>query len=190
MVSVRPQYPEVEIKSAQALWDWLDLHHTKARGAILVTWKAAHPAFYVSREEVLDALIAYGWIDGRRYVLDADRSAQLITPRKVQHWAQSYKTRAAALLAAGRMRPAGLAAIAAGKEAGLWDYMADVDRLEVPDDLDAALGATRRQWDGLAASYRRNVLRWIKLAKTAPTRAKRIAQTVEATAQGRKLPQM
>jgi uncharacterized protein YdeI (YjbR/CyaY-like superfamily) len=68
--------------------------------------------------------------------------------------------------------------------------MADVDRLEVPDDLDLALGQARRAWDGLAPSYRRNVLRWIKLAKTAPTRDKRIAAAARATYDGVKIPQM
>ena len=185
-----PDHPRVTVESEAALWDWLDAHHATASGAMLITFKAAQRDKYVSREAVLDALIAYGWIDGRRYVVDASRSAQLITPRKAQHWAQSYKDRAEALQAAGRMRPAGQAAVAAGKASGLWDFMADVDRLEVPQDLDTALGPARVGWDGLAPSYRRNVLRWIKLAKTPATRTKRIRTAAEATARCEKLPQM
>ncbi|MEL6565891.1 MAG: YdeI/OmpD-associated family protein [Pseudomonadota bacterium] len=184
-----PDMPQVEVTSTRALWAWLAAHHA-TDGALLVTWKAAHRDRYVSREAVLDALIAYGWVDGRRYVVDADRTAQLITPRKTQAWAQSYKDRALALEAAGQMRAPGRAAVAAGKASGLWDFMADVDRLEVPEDLNVALGPARAVWDGLAPSYRRNVLRWVKLAKTDGTRAKRIAAAAEATAAGRKLPQM
>ena len=41
-----------------------------------------------------------------------------------------------------------------------------------------------------APSYRRNVLRWIKLAKTAPTRAKRIAAVAKSAMHNEKLPQM
>lgn len=181
---------QVEIESAAALWDWLEAHHGQGESVALVTWKAADPARYVSREDVLDALIAYGWIDGRRFTVDDARTAQLIAPRGVQHWAQSYKDRAARLEAQGRMRPAGRASVAAGKASGLWDFMADVDALIVPQDLDAALGEARAAWDGLAPSYRRNVLRWIKLAKTAPTRAKRVAAAAAATRAGEKLPQM
>lgn len=105
-------------------------------------------------------------------------------------WAQSYKDRIDALEAAGRMKPAGRAAVETGRASGLWDFMADVDRLEVPEDLATALGEARTVWDGLAPSYRRNVLRWIKLAKTAPTRNKRIVQAAQATREGAKIPQM
>jgi uncharacterized protein YdeI (YjbR/CyaY-like superfamily) len=41
-----------------------------------------------------------------------------------------------------------------------------------------------------SASSRRNILRWIKLAKTAETRAKRIEQTGALAAQNQKVPQM
>lgn len=183
-----PHMQDLEITSAAQLWDWLAAHHGQPGSVRLITWKAAHPAKYVSREDVLDALIAHGWIDGRRFAVDDDRTAQLIAPRKQQAWAQSYKDRVTRLRAEGRMHVAGEAAVALGQASGLWNFFADVDALIVPNDLDAALD--RAAWDALAPSYRRNVLRWIKLAKTAPTRAKRIAAAVEATAKGEKLPQM
>lgn len=189
-VSQLPDLEQIEIKNAEALWAWLDAHHAQEASVLLVTWKATKREWYVSREAVLDALIAYGWIDGRRYVVDTARTAQLIAPRATQVWAQSYKDRAEALEADGRMQPAGRMAVVAGRASGLWDFMADVDRLEVPDDLDSALGDARRAWDDLAPSYRRNVLRWIKLAKTAPTRDKRIAQAAKTTREGVKIPQM
>lgn len=184
-----PDHPKIEVTSDQALWDWLATHHASP-GAILITWKAAHRDKYVSRDAVLDALLAFGWIDGRRYKVDDDRTAQLITPRRQQIWAQTYKDRVARLDAQGRMQPPGQSAVAAGKASGLWDAMADVDRLEVPSDFAHALGDSLANWDALAPSYRRNVLRWIKQAKTAPTRAKRIAQATQATRSGEKLPQM
>ena len=154
----------------------------------LITWKAAHPSKYVGSEAVLDALIAHGWIDGRRFVVDADRTAQLIAPRKQQAWSESYKDRAMRLRRAGQMHPAGEAAVTAGQASGLWDFFADVDALIVPDDLAALLDLTA--WDTMAPSYRRNVLRWIKLAKTSETRKKRIEKTCDATAKGEKIPQM
>ncbi|MEL7165675.1 MAG: YdeI/OmpD-associated family protein [Pseudomonadota bacterium] len=184
-----PDYPRVEVTSDAALWDWLAAHHG-SDGAILITWKAATRDKYVSRDAVLDALVAHGWIDGRRFVVDDARTAQLITPRRTRAWAQSYRVRAARLEAEGRMQAPGRAAIAAAQAAGTWEADADVDRLEVPGDLDAALGAAREAWDGMAPSYRRNVLRWIKGAKTAPTRKKRILAAAEATVRGEKLPQM
>ncbi|MEM9970869.1 MAG: YdeI/OmpD-associated family protein [Pseudomonadota bacterium] len=179
---------DLEITTAGALWDWLADNHGQTESVRLVTWKARHAGKYVSREQVLDALLAHGWIDGRRFVVDDDRTAQLIAPRQQQAWSQSYKDRVERLRANGRMQAAGEACVNAGKTSGLWDFFADVDALIVPDDLASRLNTAT--WDALAPSYRRNVLRWIKLAKTAPTRAKRIAATVEATAKGEKIAQM
>ena len=86
------------------------------------------------------------------------------------------------------MRPAGEAAVTAGRASGLWDFFADVDALAVPEDLAAVM--QRDKWDKLAPSYRRNVLRWIKLAKSEATRAKRITAVADATNSDVKLPQM
>ncbi|SLN50329.1 YdeI/OmpD-associated family protein [Pseudooctadecabacter jejudonensis] len=179
---------DLEITTPDALWDWLDKNAAQPDSLRLITWKKHHPDKYVGREDVLDALLAHGWIDGRRFVVDDDRTAQLISPRKQQAWSQSYKDRIARLEAEGRMHPQGAAVVAAGKASGLWDFFADVDALIVPDDL--AVTLDQAKWDILPPSYRRNVLRWIKLAKTDKTRAKRVAEAAEATAQGRRIPQM
>lgn len=180
--------PELEVTSSQDLWAWFALNHAQTESVRLVTWKAAHPDKYVSRDDVLDALLAHGWIDGRRFKVDEDRTAQLISPRQQQAWSQSYKDRVSALRKAGQMHAAGEAAVAAGLQSGLWNFFDDVDALIVPDDM--AKSMDLKKWDSLAPSYRRNVLRWIKLAKTDATRAKRIAAAVMATAKGEKIPQM
>ncbi|MEM1101801.1 MAG: YdeI/OmpD-associated family protein [Pseudomonadota bacterium] len=186
-------FARVPVASEAELWAWLAEHHGQEASVWLVTWKKGHDG-YLSTSEVLDALIAHGWIDGiRRKHEDPARTMQLIAPRRTQAWAQSYKHRAAALSAAGRMHPAGEARIAASKEQGLWDFYADVDALIQPDDLNAALDAApgaRVFFEDCAASYRRNVLRWIKLAKTPATRAKRIAEVSRTAASGERIPQM
>ena len=181
--------PRVEIACETALWDWLDAHGAASDGVWLVTWKAAHRDRHVGREAVLDALIAHGWIDGRRMKLDADRTMQLITPRRQRDWADSYKRRADRLAAGGRMRPAGAAAVAAAKARGGWDGQTDVDALIDPPDLTAALrDAGADWWAGAAPSYRRNVLRWIVGAKRPETRARRVATVADHAARGRKVP--
>lgn len=178
----------LEVTASEQLWSWLADNHAMQQSIRLITWKAAHRDKYVGREEVLDALIAHGWIDGRRFVVDEDRTAQLIAPRKQQAWSKTYKDRVRRLRAEERMHPAGEAAVAESLASGLWNFFDDVDALLVPEDLSAALDHDK--WDNLAPSYRRNVLRWIKLAKTPPTRRKRIELAVEATRQNKKLPQM
>ncbi|MEL7466491.1 MAG: YdeI/OmpD-associated family protein [Pseudomonadota bacterium] len=184
-------YEKTEIATASALRDWLAANHAREDSVWLVTWMKATPAKYVSREAVLDELIAFGWIDGIRRKMDETRTMQLISPRKVQWWSKSYKDRAARLMEEGRMAPSGLASIKAGKASGLWTFMDDVDALISPPDLKAALsGAAADHFAAYPDAYKRNVLRWLKLAKTDATRAKRIAKIAETSARDERIPQM
>jgi uncharacterized protein YdeI (YjbR/CyaY-like superfamily) len=185
-------FQKVEVQSAEELVEWLASHHPQAESVWLVTYKKSEPDRYVSRDEVLDALIAFGWIDGIRRKLDEERTMQLISPRKQQAWTQTYKDRADRLKRLGRMRSPGLAAIARSKGAGQWNASAPVDALIIPEDLAHALAADPEAEDffrNTAPSYQRNVLRWIANAKRAETRAKRIAQTVAQSAARKKVPQ-
>jgi uncharacterized protein YdeI (YjbR/CyaY-like superfamily) len=185
------RFARIEVQDEAALWAWLGAHHAQAESVWLVTWKAAHRDRHVGREAVLDALIAHGWIDGRRMVLDEERTMQLIGPRRQMAWAASYKARSERLIAEGRMHPAGLRALEAGRASGLWTASDPVDALEVPPDLEVALkaGGGRDWWAVAAPSYRRNVLRWIAAAKGADTRARRVATVAGHAAEGRKMPQ-
>ena len=186
-------FDKIEVASVQELRDWLLAHHGTAESVWLVTYKKHVADMYLSTGQVLDELLCFGWVDGIRRKLDDDRTMQLIAPRKMQAWAQSYKDRVARLEQEGRMHPSGQAAIAQSKLKGLWSVMADVDALIVPQDLRGALAGrpeAEAYFDARPPSYRRNVLRWIKLAKTQPTRSKRIAQTVDTSAAGQRIPQM
>lgn len=160
----------------------------------LVRHKKSVPGKFVDRLDVIDELLCFGWVDGLARKLDADRTMQLITPRRQQAWARSYKERAARLEAEGRMQEPGRAAVALSKALGLWDAYAEVDALLVPDDLAAALRVagpgTADAFAKAAPSSRRNVLRWIAAAKRPETRARRVAEATRCAAEGRKVAQM
>ncbi len=115
---------------------------------------------------------------------------QLISPRRVQHWANTYKDRAAKLIEEGKMHSAGLRSIERSKQSGLWDFMNDVDQMIVPQDLQDELekhaGATEFFY-AINDSSKRFVLRWLKLAKTEKTRKARILELAELSARGEKL---
>lgn len=185
------RFEQVEVRSAEDLWRWMKENHAQDEAIWLITWKAAHRDRYVSRDTVLDVLIAYGWVDGRRMKLDEDRTMQLLAPRKEQAWAQTYKDRAERLEAEGLLQEPGRAAIMRSKTSGKWNAMAHVDALEEPDDLVQALHEYQAKswWDSAAPSYRRNILRWIAGAKRDETRARRIATACDHAARGERVPQ-
>lgn len=88
------------------------------------------------------------------------------------------------------MTQAGEELIAAAKANGMWDFLDDVERLEVPDDLAHALETqdAHEVWESYPRSIKRGALEWIKTAKTTPTRAKRIADVATSANEGKRLP--
>ena len=74
----------------------------------------------------------------------------------------------------------------AAKANGMWTFLDDVERLEVPGDLATAIGKHAENWEGWSRSVKRAWLEKIKWAKTAPTRAKRIAACADAVAKNLK----
>jgi len=179
----------VSIDTAEGLWAWLAANHRSDQSFLLVTWKKSSPAKYVSRDDVLDALLAFGWIDGRRYAVDEERTMQLICKRKQQKWTQSYRDRIDSLIAKGVMKPSGLAAVNEAKAQGNWLANSDVDDLVCPPDLTQAVKDRngQRWWDAVAPSYKRNILRWLSSAKKAETRQKRCLEIAEACGAGLKI---
>mgnify|MGYP001297395588 CR=1 FL=1 len=186
------RFARIEVASAAELRAWLALHHAQPDSVWQVTWRKHVAGRHVSTGEVLDELLAFGWIDGIRRKLDGDRTMQLISPRRTQRWAKSYRDRVAKLEAEGRMAEPGRAAVEAARAAGLWETLADVEALDLPEDLAAALAAAGAagRFDACAPSYRRNVLRWIALARRSETRAARIARTVDFARRGERIPQL
>ena len=183
----------VEVRSALDLRAWLAEHHAQPDSVWLVTFKKHTGPAYVSKTEVLDELICFGWVDGLARKLDADRTMQLISPRQMHAWAQTYRNRAAQLEREGRMQPPGRSAIEHAKSTGLWMATAEVDALVIPPDLLAALNArppAKHQFMAFAPSHRRNVLRWIASAKRAGTRTARVEKTVVLAALGKRVPQL
>jgi len=184
-------FSKVEIKSSGELRKWLSKNHVQEEAIWLVTYKKNVTQNYVSKDDVLDELICFGWIDGIRRKLDDQRTMQLISPRRVQHWAKSYKDRANKLIEEKRMHKSGLDSIKKGKKSGLWNFMDDVDKLIIPQDLKIALEKQKGAFeffDNINDSSKRFVLRWIKLAKTEKTRINRINKISKLSSNGEKLP--
>ena len=89
----------------------------------------------------------------------------------------------------GRWRPSGLEAIRVAKENGSWAALEASDRLEIPEDLAAALATdptAQRHFAEFPPSAKRIILGRIRDAKRPETRAKRIEETVRLAAENRR----
>jgi uncharacterized protein YdeI (YjbR/CyaY-like superfamily) len=171
----------------RATWhDWLAANHATARGAWLVTWRPRTGHAYLDYEAAIEEALCYGWVDSTGGHFDDGRGKLYFAPRKPRSvWAATNKARVERLIADGRMAPAGLAAIERAKANGSWEVLDSVERLEVPDDLAAALASRPPAADHFAAfppSARKMLLGWVATARRPETRATRIIQIAEAAA--------
>ena len=160
---------------------WLAANHTRAEGVWLITYKKATGKPTLSYEASVEEALCFGWVDSKGGKLDDERTMLYFAPRKAgSGWSRPNKTRIERLMADGRMAPAGLAKIEAAQADGSWALLDAVENLEVPDDLAAEFARypdARAHFDAFPRSARRGILEWIVQARTAPTRAKRVAET-------------
>jgi uncharacterized protein YdeI (YjbR/CyaY-like superfamily) len=110
------------LASAAEWEEWLEANHASADEVWLRIAKKGSGKTTVTIGEALDLCLCFGWIDSNREALDADYFLQRYTPRRARSkWSRINKEKVAALIADGRMRPAGLAEIERAKADGRWD---------------------------------------------------------------------
>jgi len=96
------------------------------------------------------------------------------------NWSKVNKERVLRLEKAGLMEPSGLSAVEEAKKNGTWNFLDDVENLEIPHDLNLEFNKypnSRYLFNRFPASSKRGILEWIKNAKTDATRRKRIEET-------------
>lgn len=179
----------LEPKSRAEWRAWLSANHGSSSGVWLAVGKKGARVTSLTYEDAVLEALCFGWIDSTVNRLDDQRFKQLFTPRRPgSQWSPSNKARVERLTAEGLMTPAGLAAVEAAKANGSWTLLDDVEALVVPGDLAEALASNSAAGGFFAAlpdSRRKMILYWIASAKRAETRARRIADSVEAASEGR-----
>lgn len=178
-----PEQSAFPFASSGAWEAWLEDNHASSDGIWIKMAKKASGIPSVSHPEALEIALCFGWIDGQRRALDEKHFLQRFTPRRRRSpWSKINAEKAQALIAAGRMRPAGLAEVERAKKDGRWDAAYAGQRLMgVPDDLYAELDARPEAAAFFAELSSRNryaILYRLNDAKRPETRARRLAKFV------------
>jgi uncharacterized protein YdeI (YjbR/CyaY-like superfamily) len=100
-----------------ARWEsWLAEHHGQTAGVWVKIAKKHSGERSVTISEALDVALCFGWIDSQRKTCDQAHYMQRYSPRRpTSAWSQINIGKFEALVAAGRMREAGLAAFRRGE---------------------------------------------------------------------------
>jgi len=166
---------------------WLEQNHAASRGIWLIYYKQQSSKPRVAYDEAVEEALCFGWIDSKAKALDEERYMQFFSPRKPKSpWSKLNKQRVEKLIQQGLMTSAGLQAIEAAQQNGMWDAADAIADMTVPEDFKQALAAkpaAQQHFEAFGTSTKREILRWIKSAKRPETRLKRIEQVVSATQQ-------
>jgi len=174
---------------------WLTRHHAREAELWVGYYKKGTGVPSITWPESVDEALCFGWIDGVRKTVDEARYMIRFTPRRPGSiWSNVNIAKIQALIAAGRMRPAGIAAFEARSAArsGVYSFeRSDEARLETAEA--AAFRRERAAWRFFEAQppgYRRTALHWVTSAKLAETRARRLATLIADSAAGHRIKQL
>jgi uncharacterized protein YdeI (YjbR/CyaY-like superfamily) len=176
-----------------AEWDaWLAANHESASGVWLRIAKKGSGVDSARYPEVLDAAIAYGWIDAVRHADDEHHFLQRFTPRGPRSkWSKINRTKAEQLIAEGRMSERGMREVERAKADGRWEAAYDSQKnMTVPPDLERELEAdpaAREFFESLNSQNRYAILYRLHDAKRPETRERRLAQFVAMLKERKKI---
>jgi uncharacterized protein YdeI (YjbR/CyaY-like superfamily) len=174
------------------LEEWLEANGESSPGIWLKIAKKDAPEPSVTYAEAVELALCFGWIDSQKRGHDETHFLQRFTPRRPRgRWSKINRQKAEALEAAGALRPAGAAEVAAAKADGRWEAAYEGQRTaQVPDDLRRELDANPTAaafFAELDSANRYAILYRLADAKKPETRERRLRKFLAMLERGEKI---
>ncbi len=170
---------------------WLEANHDQASELLVGFYKKASGKPSITYPEAVEQALCFGWIDGVRRGIDAERYANRFTPRQPHsHWSQVNIQHVARLTEQGLMHAAGLKAFRERDPKKENQYSFEQESHELSPEYEAQFRANAAAWANFhkfPPSYRKPAIWWVISAKQEATRLKRLATLIEDSAAGRKI---
>jgi len=186
-----PEQEAVFFDRPEAFEAWLEAHGETAPEVWVKMAKKHTAVASLDWTGAVEVALCFGWIDGQSRRIDDDWFLQRFTPRRPKSiWSKLNRQKVETLIAAGRMRPPGLAQVDRAKADGRWDAAYDSPTtMSVPEDLARALDTAglSEEFAGLDSRNRYAILHSVQTARKPETRARRIAKYVNMLATGERL---
>jgi len=181
----------IYFESALAFRQWLEAHHASA-AELLVGYHKRHTGRpTLTWPESVDEALCFGWIDGIRRSVDAERYTIRFTPRRPHSvWSLVNVARVAVLTQEGRMRPAGLrvSELRRADRTGVASFERPLQLL-APEEV----RQFKRNkpawtfWESQPPGYRKTATHWVVSAKRPETRAKRLGVLIDDSGAGQRI---
>ncbi len=184
--------PIISFETQQDWERWLAERHTNTEGIWLKIAKKETGTPSVSYSEALESALCYGWIDGQKATFDDKYWLQKFTPRRTKSiWSKVNCDKATALMAEGRMQPAGIRQLELAKADGRWDQAYESQsKITIPADFQSELDKNQKAKDffsTLDSINRYAILFRIQTAKKPETRSARIQKFIEMLSKNQRI---
>lgn len=182
---MEPKY----FRDAAAFRRWLEKHHAAAAELWVGFYKKGATRRGITYAEAVDEALCFGWIDGVRNGIDAERYTNRFTPRRPRsNWSDVNTRRVEELIAEGRMHPAGLAAFESREAArsGVYSFENRGASTLTPEQQ-ARFRRNKAAWNFFEAQppgYRKTAIWWVVSARREETREKRLTTLIDDSANG------
>jgi len=179
-------------KTIASLRTWFATHGATRSELWIGYHKKASGKGGVVYKEALDEALCWGWIDGVVRSIDDTCYMQRWTPRKPKSiWSNVNVKKVQALIAAGRMQPAGLAAFERRTPERTGVYSFEKAPPTFSPALIKRLKADPKAWaffQSQPPGYRRTVTAFVITAKREDTRERRFVHVLEHSARQERIP--
>lgn len=181
--SLQDQFERIYSRDREEWNRWLSENHETSPGVWIIYYKKNSNKPGISYDDAVEEALSFGWIDSKVNALDEERYMQVFTPRKPgSTWSKLNKQRIEKLMKNGLMKPSGLEKVEAAKKDGSWNFLDDIEKLVIPEDLREILGqnpSASKSYEAYTDSVKKQVLYWIASAKRNETRIRRIKKIVK-----------
>jgi len=154
---------------SRSVWrSWLAKHHATEKEIWLIYYKQGASKKRIPYHAAVEEVLCYGWIDSTTKSIDAERYAQRFSPRRPKSVLSGLnKERVLRLIAAKKMRKAGMAALShhldtKGRAPKAYIFPKDI-LSEIQKDP-----AAWKHYQKFPLSYRRIRVAWIEGARNRP----------------------
>ncbi len=187
-----PAMSPVFFENAIQFRAWLERNHESVLELIVGFHKVESGLPSMTWPESVEEALCFGWIDGVRKRIDDTSYLIRFSPRRKKSiWSAVNVAKAQELIAQGRMRQLGVSVFTARseKKTGVYSFE-QVHPVELTTAEVREFKKNKAAWkyfETVAPSYRKIITYWVISARQPETRARRLAQLVQACADKRRL---
>jgi uncharacterized protein YdeI (YjbR/CyaY-like superfamily) len=180
---MKDNLPIILFETEQDWIHWLEENENES-GVWMQIAKKNSRIISISYQQALDVALCFGWIDGVKNRFDEKTWVQRFTPRKPNSkWSKINRNKAEELIAGGKMRPSGMAAIELAKQKGIWDTAYDSQKnATIPVDLQNELDKNPEAaafFNSLNSVNRYAIIYRLRVSRNPEIRTKKLAGFIE-----------